>query len=909
MTSPVLRALLVGLPWLLLAVPDPAPQEDAERTHGWLAHHAGGGRGTRTIAPVAGFAVPAGQSIHAEVGARDWDARYTSSVLIPVPGRFRFGLEAEGGWAELSVTDDEGRLLTFLRGVVDGAPQFTDWVELEEGSVSLLVRFRRRDDVACRLRTLWEQQPDGEYGFRAEPIPSFATRLPVGSDEQETYDRARLTGRVLLENKGCTACHAPSAAAAPAVGVRSAPNLAGVGRRASSAWIERWIRAPHELRPGADMPAVLPPATADVEAAALAAFLVSLAPPDSAPEAVATEPAVLDAGRRLYHTVGCVACHGPLESAAEVFDNDVLGDQLPAADVRAPFGDLEGKWRPAALAAFLRDPSGVLPDGRMPELGLDDAETDLLATYLVTRWGAAQAEPPSDPALVERGRALFTERRCVSCHALDGLAPVAAESAAKGTQFLEPTGGGCLDPADVATPRYDLSADDTTALRAGLDALLASAGVASPIDDARRTFERLNCGACHQRDGAGGVGAELDAYFVSAADDVDLGDDGRLAPELSGVGAKLTNAWLTELLTADGRARPYLALRMPNYQEAHVAELPAAFAHRAGVWPGSDAEPIVDDERVRTGRELMGRQALGCVACHVYADYPPNGTPGLAMTQFAERLRLEWYRSYVASPQRYKPGGRMPDFGGGGKSMLTSVYDGDMARQADAMWAYFTLGEFMPVPDGVEKAKSLRVDVGARPVVLRSFLENAGSRGIAVGTPSGMHYSFDAEGVRLADAWKGDFLDAAGSWAGRGGTVLSGHGPGVWTAPPGPALALGARPATWPTSDEAELRFGGYRLDAGGYPTFLYWQGAHRVEERVDVVLVPHPAITRVLSLTPAPTSSVWLRAGPGRHEVSAEGADVVQHGAGEDGLALYELLPRTGTDGPLTVRVTQGLE
>jgi hypothetical protein len=258
----------------------------------------------------------------------------------------------------------------------------------------------------------------------------------------------------------------------------------------------------------------------------------------------------------------------------------------------------------------------------------------------------------------------------------------------------------------------------------------------------------------------------------------------------------------------------------------------------------------------------MGRDAMACVACHVFADRPADGTPGTDLTRFAERLRYEWFRAFLLDPARYKPGTRMPAFGAGGRSSFRSVYSGDMLAQIDAMWSYFALGEFMPVPAGLEPSDAMLLEVEGRPRVFRSFLEGAGSRGIAVGFPIGVHYAFDAQDVRLVDAWRGSFLDASGAWASRGGDVTDGRGPVLWTALPGPPLAIGARPREWPqkASAPSAYRFEGYRLDAAGVPELRYSIEGVSVLDRIEPRL---DALVRRITLSGVPAGSpVWLRVG-----------------------------------------------
>ena len=56
-----------------------------------------------------------------------------------------------------------------------------------------------------------------------------------------------------------------------------------------------------------------------------------------------------------------------------------------------------------------------------------------------------------------------------------------------------------------------------------------------------------------------------------------LGDQGRLPPPLTHLGAKLQPAWVAEVLLRGKRQRPYLNTRMPHYGEAHVGHLVELF--------------------------------------------------------------------------------------------------------------------------------------------------------------------------------------------------------------------------------------------------------------------------------------------------------------------------------------------
>jgi hypothetical protein len=198
----------------------------------------------------------------------------------------------------------------------------------------------------------------------------------------------------------------------------------------------------------------------------------------------------------------------------------------------------------------------------------------------------------------------------------------------------------------------------------------------------------------------------------------------------------------------------------------------------------------------------------------------------------------------------------------------------------------------MPLPDGLMTEGGMMVTVKDRPVVLRTFMKDGGSRAIAVGYPLGVHFAFDAVQVRLVDAWRGSFLDASGAWANRGGTNASGQGPTIWNAPAGPALVLGAKPDSWPTKggSEAGLQFHGYRLNADGSPTFRYSLAPAssaagtpvEVEEHFQPTTGDKPAVRRTFKVMGLSSGQVlWLNVGDAKNvqPVEASGCTCVLDG------------------------------
>lgn len=811
---------------------------------GWAFDEGAGARWR----PTASWSTPPGSPAKTRRGS--------SVMLVPEKGAYQFGVSStENGTRFVYRTPDaklEGTIRPSGAGITWGGI-----FEAERGDELILEMVA---DGAREVQLWWRAEWNETGGFPAELLSSRDVRvLRPDTRLLDAFERLHEDGVELMERSGCHHCHS-SLVEAVGGDQRTAPSLAGVGARLGASWIERWLKDPRAIRSDAHMPR-LEIVQYDDNRRDLVQFLMSQG--TGVQTDVADENQVIAKGRDLFHQVGCVACHGARVSPAELYDDPTLSDEIPDISPVRAFGDLAGKWQAPALADFLRDPSKTHGSGRMPSLRLTASEADLIATYLVDDFGAPERFA-IDEAAAARGQAIFIKAGCVECHPNDELAQghrmpdVPIERPWEGTS--------CLGKLSTATPDFGFTpselADARLALHWACDESVAH-DRPEPVPD---TLKRMSCTACHVYEGEGGVPEVLDLYFQPKDERVDIGDEGRLPPDLEQVGVKYTTDWLREVLLEKGVARPYMHVRMPAFHEDVVAPLVEGFAYFDGVAPTSDAEPPAgDDELVLAGRELMARGKFGCIACHNFLDRTPDGSPGVGLDTMTHRLRWEWALPYLANPQRYRPGGRMPNFGTGKSSSVVDVLDGDLERQLEAMWTYLSLGGDMPPPAGMGASNSLQLQPAAKPIVLRGFVRGAGSRAIAVGLPVGVHFAYDAEEARLAFAWRGEFLDASGAWAGRGGNVYGGLGDRIWTAISGRVLA----------GDDFE--FLGYSLDEAGHPTFHSKVGGVELDESLEVEVTPELVLRRTFVLRPPPGGGThWLRTGSGVTKVVAENCQAV---------------------------------
>jgi cytochrome c2 len=828
------------------------------------------------LEPTVALALGPGEAAHPRLAAEGGTVEWKGYLNVLRGGAYRFRVRLRGefkllvGGKEVVAGEVRG-----AQAAVKEGPE----VHLEPG-VHVLEAACTRPPGAARVDLFW-QAPH----IRLEPLPyDVLGHLPAKADASLKQSSLLERGRFLAEEANCLGCH-PSAQGnrvAKQLSGRTGPDLSQIGSRARPGWIERWLESPTKLRPGAAMPALFSSDEAGrVERYAVARYLSSLGGPvplNKNPPGVKDRMASAARGQRLYTSVGCVGCHGnlPAETPGDKPLAGRIANFYPAPAV-FPVTGLGSKTTPEKLAEYLKNPLAVDPSGRMPHMLLQDREAQDLARFLcqsaVEGMTASLPAAPSDEQRIaafrhvdgraeefaafrrlpeasqwaELGKRLVLDKGCNNCHTIaPGGKPFASVLAGASLEDLREPGRhdkGCL--ADGAArrgkaPEFSLGQEDWKALRAFLKEGLSGAGSAAPAYVARNDLARFNCLACHTRDGEGGLTPAV-VEQLRRFENVENAE-ALVPPPLTGVGHKLRTPWLRQVLTAAGRARPWMGLRMPQFGEARVVKLPEGLAALEGAEPDDTVHKVaLASAKIDAGRLLTGKGGFGCITCHDFAGNPNTGTRGPDLVGIDQRVRYDWYLRWLEQPQRMAPGTRMPSVFTNGKSLLDQVYGGSADAQAEALWAYLSLGPTLPLPEGLEPRKGLVLTVEDKPLLLRTFLPDAGARAIAVGFPGGISTAFDANTCRLAYGWSGTFLDVAPTWANRGGAPARPLGARFWSAPAGcpvgvttshepPDFTTRARDPAYGAplpegkvfEEPASLHFEGYATDKAGAPTFLY---------------------------------------------------------------------------------------
>ncbi len=666
-------------------------------------------------------------------------------------------------------------------------------------------------------------------------------------------------GNVLFHSRGCAACHSPRAAEGTELRPGTSAPLGALDKKYSVKSLVDFLRQPHASRPSGRMPDLLLPAQ---ELERIAHFLLqdtrvpgSLAYTlyrgrvweglDS--DEVKAERAghvkdfdLAGLGDIQQHTA--IQYEGWLNIAnpgRHTFFLEMNGGSLQVDDAeiirqepsdRRGIKKLEGSvelaagWRKIRLSYFHTGHEAKFSfEMEGPDFSRQPIPSAMLS---ISNEEIPVFEPLKvDAGLAARGREHFAHFGCANCHDDLQVPAMPALAFAK----LDP-GRGCLTDAAGPWPRFDLTAEQRDLIVKALPR-----AEKPQLDDKQRldkTLVTFNCTACHEREGLGGIAPERNALFSGTAEA--LGDQGRLPPPLTHVGAKLTPEWIAEVLLHGKRQRGYLDASMPQFGEANVGHLVELFGKVDELEAVTIPETPDIQESKNAGYEMIGSNGLACIACHDFNGQKSGGAGALDIGPVTGRLQKNWFHLYMRQPSRFHSTVIMPSYWPNGQSVRPRILGGDTAQQIEALWAYLEDGIRAKKPAGLSR-QSNELRVGDVTEICRGR-SPAGYRGIGVGYPERVNLAFDSEEMALRQLWKGEFANVdSGSFNPRGTEQIS--------FPPGiPFHRLKSLEDSWPYKGKTNYpfpqdhgyQFRGYHLDAARRPAFLYRYGDIAVEDSFE---------------------------------------------------------------------------
>ncbi|WP_105334579.1 cytochrome c4 [Blastopirellula marina] len=723
-------------------------------------------------------------------------------------------------------------------------------------------------------------------------------------------------GDLLVSQLRCAACHA--GIQSDPVFEKLAPDLSEVGTRLSHDYIQRFIESPAEVHHGTTMPNVLASKSAEQKkeiAEALTHFLIAQNHAETKPEP--SQAGSLDQGKKLFHTVGCVACHGPREvpiqeadEEEEDYDDEEFLDRPKFAPIAVSLDHVPAKYDVDSLGAFLFQPLLVRPSGRMPDMKLTREEADSLARYLTGQSPPERRSIDPEPALVAKGKQYFTQLNCAACHATPGMTPAPKVVSLQDADWTR----GCLSDLPGPSPHYELAAAQAAAIAASFR---EASQKESDKDRLAKTLTAFKCIACHRRDEYGGVHDDYNSFFETT--EKNLGDDGRIPPPLTGVEAKLRPLTLKKVLFDGESVRPYMLTRMPQYGSNNLRHLPdllqrlhAAEAPEFALAPADDEPELSNDEqkeRRAAARVLLGDKGLNCVACHNFNGIPAQLNKGIDLLTMPERLNKEWFHRFLRNPGAFRARTIMPTAWPNGVAAYKDILDGNTDDQINAIWDYLSLGTSAQIPPGIQEVNT-PLAVGDQARVYRGRSRVAGFRGIAVGLPEQLNYAFNAETGTLSAIWSGEFVRV--NWSGQGAGDFNPAANPITLAQDVSFVQLDDQDAPWPLlpvmTKEAPVnpdplypknhgyQFQGYYLNDASIPTFMYRLGSVKIEDS-SVAIAEQDAkrLQRKITFDSPEPQTIWFRALTGEINKASAGT----YRSGKLRLSLpqtdVQLRPQTG--------------
>jgi cytochrome c2 len=406
------------------------------------------------------------------------------------------------------------------------------------------------------------------------------------------------------------------------------------------------------------------------------------------------EAPTLSEGRALMEKSGCFACH------ASRGHEDFRSDAPPLDTIAVKTG---GEW----LERWLSSPKAVDPNATMPNFRLSGLEIRDLSHYLFSRSvppelrhavDAASSEPAGVAA---KGKTLFAESRCISCHTVDGKgngsAPELGKIASRATRgwliaFIR-------DPhafyPQTRMPQYGFSDGDVRDIVAWFEDELrdfdAPPTILDPLrvnqtvaERGQKVFKSAGCFACHSSTAnqAERFGPDLDGIGDRRAISLDFGKRNDLPRTLE--------AWLAAKISeprsfASGLKMPTFALDAAQRRAIVTALL------------AMPAKPVPEEYRNAPAQQasLVPAGTIGaivsryrCLSCHQIGSR--GGDISTAPLTFeGSKVNRDWLAKYLVVPYSIRP--ILPE-----RMLVLKISPAEAQKLADAIETWYVDGS---IPD------------------------------------------------------------------------------------------------------------------------------------------------------------------------------------------------------------------
>jgi mono/diheme cytochrome c family protein len=372
----------------------------------------------------------------------------------------------------------------------------------------------------------------------------------------------------------------------------------------------------------------------------------------------------LNRGRQEISELNCIGCHDLYGGYKKSFIPSLNGIGTKVVN---------GNW----LMHWLKNPTKIRPQTKMPDFMLSDGEVKILSDFLMSFKNFSKGvKLDSLPEIyiknkdkddfITLGKTRFSEARCISCHAVEGkgghLAPDLAKIASKATAlwiFNNIKNVHLLQPG-VEMPQYGFSTEEIAAVTAYMesefvdrdspaDTVAVLQAPANFFEQGIALFNQYNCGGCHDLSSEKvslNRGPDLTAIGSKKIYQIDFGSADIPHTLFDYIDAKIKSPH-----TFGG------STRMPEYQlkkadnQAITAvllswqsePLPQEFVRRV-------PQPLKYDPQGKVGQII---KKYSCLKCHTINQTGGTVAPDLSVV--GSQLQKKWVEGYFKVPYSLRP--------------------------------------------------------------------------------------------------------------------------------------------------------------------------------------------------------------------------------------------------------------
>ncbi len=566
-------------------------------------------------------------------------------------------------------------------------------------------------------------------------------------------------GRELMVTRGCVGCHKVKNLEGL---TKAGPSLLKVKGKLSKDFVRKWVWSPRSFNPAARMPSFFQQSNND-DADTLAKnkaelnALVDCLYERSGDYQPNQSPGYgrVDAGKKLFKEVGCLACHGI---------DDVASHH---ADFAPDLSGIGSKLSASFVYTWIKNPRHFNPETRMPSLRLSDQEASDITAYLMSKRNKdfEQAASPEGDAAVRDGlildylkpkmgedgaktqlagmdeklRTLFLGEKtlnkygCFGCHMIQGFEKaqgIGTDLSTWGTKQIGQIDFGFTEEGDIPhtregflnaklgnprvfdkakvvpfqeklkMPNFYLSEEEREAVVTAVlgltntpvpDEMTAGIHGNGPLLEKGRRV--IADYNCRGCHLIEDQGGRIRELYDKENIDLSLAP-----PNLRKEGAKVQIGWFHDFLTNVHPIRPWLKIRMPSFHwtDEQLSDVITYFNLKE-----DQTYPFKTVETKSLGGADLGQAKvlfakLQCAKCHIVGSKIPAdlGSAAPDLLKVHSRLKPEWVAEWLKNPEDLMPGTRMPGFWPQDASPAPEFFHGNSLAQREALRDYlFMLGK------------------------------------------------------------------------------------------------------------------------------------------------------------------------------------------------------------------------